>query len=132
MKTPAELYKESLLDWPEPLPGSCLSPKDWREFVGLFVANPFEHSTDVGLQLASCIEQQGLTVDHFKGGAEFLYVFAFNSLSESAATGDGGAIQRLVKYHKIHGQAVVDVIASDDTIMDRTIALTKNLNQGDK
>ena len=130
MKSPAELYKESLVDWPEPLSDACLTPDDWRELVGLFVAEPFEHDTNIGLQLASRIEEQGLTRDHFKGGAEFLYVFAFHALSESVASANG-SIQRLQEYHKIHGKAVVDIIQSDDTMMDRTIALTKNLNQGD-
>ena len=125
MKTPAELYKESLVDWPEPMPATCLAPNDWREFVGLFVAKPFEHNTNVGLQLVSCIEEQGLTGDHFKGGGEFLFVFAFNSLMESED------IPRITKYHALHGQAVVDIIQSDDTIMHRAEALTKNLNQGD-
>ena len=125
MKTPAELYKESLVDWPEPMPGTCLTPQDWREFVGLFVAKPFEHETNVGLQLVSCIEEQGLTGDNFKGGAEFLYVFAFNSLMES------GDIPRIMKFHKLHGGAVVDIINNDDTINARAIALTNNLNKGD-
>ncbi len=124
MKTPAELYKESLVEWPEPLPASCLTPKDWREFVGLFVANPLEHNTDVGLQLASCIEQQGLTVDHFKDGAEFLYVFAFNSVMETED------LSRIQKYHALHGRSIVDFIKNDDTIVPRINALTKGLNQG--
>ena len=125
MKTPAELYKESLVDWPEPLPGSCLSPQDWREFVGLFVAKPFEHDTDVGLQLASCIEQQDLTASHFKDGSEFLYVFAFNSVMETED------IPRIMKYHKLHGRAVVKFVENDDNVIPRVEALTKNLNKGD-
>jgi len=124
MKSPAELYKESLTSWPEPLPATCLAPQDWRELVGLFVAKPIEQETNVGLQLVSSIEEQGLTRDNFKGGGEFLYVFAFNSLMES------GDIPRIMKFHKLHGGAVVDIINNDDTINARAIALTNNLNQG--
>ena len=120
MKTPAELYKESLTDWPEPMPGTCLTPDDWREFAGLFVAD--DPNTAVGLQLASCIEDQGLTASHFKDGAEFLYVFAFNSIMDTKD------LERIIKYHKIHGRGVVDIINKDDNVMVQAEAL---LNQGD-
>ena len=120
MKTPAELYKESLVHWPEPLPASCLTPKDWQEFAGLFVAD--DPNTAVGLQLASCIEDQGLTASHFKDGAEFLYVFAFNSIVDTKD------LERIIKYHKIHGHGVVDIINKDNNVMIQAEAL---LNQGD-
>jgi len=74
--------------------------------------------------LASCIEEQGLTGDNFKGGSEYLFVFAFNSLMETED------IPRIAKYHKLHGRAVVRIVRNDDNVITRVEALTKNLNQG--
>ena len=124
MLTPAVLFKESLNKWPEPLSSICLTPHDWQEFANLCVANPISSKTNIGLQLVSCIEQNGLTASRFKDGGEYLFVFAFNSLADSRD------IKRILKFHKLHSKDLVKLISNDPNIMSQVEAFTKSLNQG--
>ena len=104
MKSPAELFVESLTKWPEPMPSHNMTSDDWLDVVNLYSNATIEYiDGDVGLALIQTIESQGLTIDNFQGN-EALFVFAFNAL---AKTYD---LDRIQKFHKIHGQSIVDWI----------------------
>lgn len=101
MKSPAELYVESLTLWPEPMNPENLTSGDWHDVAGI-IANTHIGQTDanVGLSLVTAIESQGLTIDNFQN-FEGLFVFASNALME---TGD---LKRVRAFHNNHGKSIV-------------------------
>ena len=107
MKSPAELFVESLTQWPEPMPSDNMTSDDWLDVINIYSNTAIEYvDGNVGLALIQTIESQELTIDNFQGN-EALFVFAFNAL---ARTYD---LERIQKFHKIHGQSIVDWINSE-------------------
>ena len=113
MKSPAELYVESLTFWPEPMGADNLTSSDWHDVAGIITNTHIEQTdANVGLSLVAAIESQGLTIENFQGNVG-LFVFAFNSLMKTAS------IDRIKKFHKMHGQSIVDWF-NNDSNGDRT------------
>ena len=101
MKSPAELFVESITEWPETMASDNLSSDDWYEVASIYSNTRIEQAdANVGLSLVAAIEAQGLTIDNFKG-TEGLFVFAYDACMH---TND---IERIKKWHKIHGQSIV-------------------------
>ena len=107
MKSPAELFVESLTLWPEPMPSDNLTSYDWLDVASIYSNINVENAAaNVGLSLISVIESQGLTIDNFRGN-EGLFIFAFNSLLETQDLG------RIEKFHRLHGKSIADCYNND-------------------
>lgn len=100
MKSPAELFVESLTEWPEPMVSTNLTTDDWCEVASIY-SNIRINNVDgnVGLSIIGTIESQSLTIESFKGN-EGLFVFAFQELSKTYD------IDRIQRFHKIHKDAI--------------------------
>jgi len=107
MKSPAELFVESLTEWPEPMVSTNLTSDDWCDVASIFSNTRIDNVGDnVGLSIIGAIESQSLTIENFKGN-EGLFMFAFNTMM---STHD---IERIKKFHKMHGKSIVDWISSN-------------------
>ena len=112
MKSPAELFVESLTDWPEPMCSTNLTSDDWCEVAGIYSNTHIDNvDGNVGLSIVGAIESQSLTIENFKG-TEGLFVFAFKSLMDTED------VDRIRKFHKIHKDAIVQFY-TDDTPYQR-------------
>ena len=107
MKSPAELFVESLSDWPEPMVSTNLTSDDWCDVASIFSNARIDNVDDnVGLSIVGAIESQSLTIENFKGN-EGLFVFAFNTMMNTRD------LDRIKKFHKMHGKSIVDWISSN-------------------
>ena len=104
MKSTAELFVESLTEWPEPLSSAVLTPGDRYEVASILTGTRIDNVDDnVGLSIATVIESQSLTIKNFEGN-EGLFAYAFAAVME---TEDAEYIKR---FHKMHGKSYVDWI----------------------
>ena len=113
MKSPAELFVESLTEWPEPMVSTNLTTDDWCEVASIY-SNIRINNVDgnVGLSIIETIESQSLTIESFKGN-EGLFVFAFQELSKTCD------IDRIQRFHKIHKDAITKFYTTAYTIDQR-------------
>ena len=107
MKSPAELFVESLTLWPEPMPPDNMTSDDWYDVVFIFTGTRIKSDNEnIGLALAESIESPALTIDNFRGN-EALFMFAFQALTKTYD------VDRIQKFHKIHGTGVADWMKSE-------------------
>lgn len=107
MKSPAELFSESLTKWPEPMASNNLTLEDWREFASIYCNVPVERlAGNIGLSLFSVIESQKLTINDFQG-CEGMFISVFNQLMQTKD------LVHIKAFHALHGSDIVDWVKND-------------------